>query len=74
MRGGKFLVQQKIQQQLSIPPVVLLPALSKLPDGQRVAHKRLVPDFLYQSVKPQGVARRLHAHDGSWRELRVELA
>jgi hypothetical protein len=58
----KFTLQQKIQQVLRVPPVVLLLARIHCPDLRRLAHHQFVTQLLKHLRKPPRVAHRLNPY------------
>ncbi|MGB8540520.1 MAG: hypothetical protein WCD49_02680 [Candidatus Acidiferrales bacterium] len=72
MRSGKIPVQQQVQQQFGVTPVVFLTAQRAFSDDIGIPNQQAMPEGFQQSVKPPCIPSGLQAHDSGNRKLRVE--
>src|SRR5437764_1687949 len=74
MQPWKFIMDQQIQNQFRVAPIVLLPPARPTPNLDRVAQPDFVAKFFEQLFEPGAVTTGLQPDDDAPHELRVEGA
>src|SRR6184192_4647177 len=72
MHGGKIPVEQQIEQQLGVAPVIFLTAQRTFSDDIGIANQQTMSEGFQQSMEPASVTGSFQSHDGGNGKLRVE--